>query len=296
MRRVPWPKIAVVAVTLAWGLGFVVVKDALLVCGPFTLTALRMLVGFLAAVLLLRPRLFAATSLEWRAGALGGLLLAGGYVLQTVGLRTADAGTSGFVTAGYIPIVPLIEGALFRRRPGRRDLLALVLATAGLAFVSLRPGTLRLGEGELLVALSGVFWAAQIVLCGRVAGSVDPPTFASIQIGVVAVIAGAVLPFADERPVEWSGEFVTAVFFLGYVTCALAFAVQGWAQRKFAPTRMAILFSPEPVFAALAGWWFKDEPFPPRKLVGGALVVGAVVLALLPTAPVSPDDRKGDDA
>lgn len=290
MRKLPWPEIAVVAITLAWGLSFVVVKDALLECGPFTLTALRMATGFVASIVLLRPRLLTASALEWRAGALGGVLLAAGYLLQTAGLATADAGTSAFLTAGYIPFVPMIEAALFRRRPGLRDFAALVLATGGLALICLRPGTLRLGAGETLVGISALFWAAQIVVCGRVAERVHAATFSTIQIGVVGVLVGASLPFAAEKPVTWSGEFVAAVFFLGYVTCALAFAVQGWAQRKFSPTRIAVLFSPEPVFAALAGWWFKDESFPPRKLVGAAFVLAAVVLALIPAA------RRADDA
>ncbi|MCE9636655.1 MAG: EamA family transporter [Planctomycetes bacterium] len=270
------------AITLAWGLSFVVVKDALLVCGPYTLTALRAGTGFVAAIVLLRPRLLTATRLEWSAGVLGGVLLAGGYLLQTIGLETADAGTSAFLTAGYIPLVPILQAAILRRPPGRRELIAVVVATTGLALICLRPGTLRLGAGEVLVGICGVFWAAQIVVCGRVAERVHVPTFAAIQIGVVCLLTGAALPFTTEAPVVWSGELVATVFFLGYVTCALAFAVQGWAQRKFAPTKIAILFSPEPVFAALAGWWFKDEEFPPRKFVGAAIVLLAVLLVLLP--------------
>src|SRR5947207_2915094 len=106
MRRSLLPETALFALTIAWGLSFPVIRwttqeDA----GYLTLTVLRLAVG-LAFLLALRPRGLAATRLEWRAGTLGGLLLAGGYVLQTAGLTEADAGKSGFLTAIYVSLVP----------------------------------------------------------------------------------------------------------------------------------------------------------------------------------------------
>jgi drug/metabolite transporter (DMT)-like permease len=260
----------------------VAIKDALADCGPFTLTALRMATGSVAAILLLRPKLLRASSLELRAGALGGLLLAGGYLLQTIGLRTAGAGVGGFLTALYVVLVPVIDAAVFRRWPRLRDVAGLLVAAVGLGLITLDPDRLGLASGEALVAVSAFFWAGQIVLVGRVAARVDPATLSTLQLVVVTVVASAALPFVGEKPVHWSGDLVSAIFFLGYVTCALGFAVQVWAQRRFPPTRTAIVFSAEPVFAAFFGWWFQDEVFGPRKLAGAGFVLAAVALALAP--------------
>ena len=282
MRRLPWAEAAILAITMAWGLSFVVIKHALEDCGTFTLTALRMATGTVAALILLRPKLFRATRLEWKAGVLGGVLLAGGYLLQTAGLRTAGAGAGGFITAFYVPLVPILDTALFRKWPGLRDVLGLVVAGIGLALITLGPGRLTLGGGETLIALSAFCWAAQIVVVGRVAPRVDAPTLSTLQILVLTLISAAALPFVGEKPVRWSADFLAAIFFLGYVTCALGFAVQVWAQRKFPPARTAILFSAEPVFAAFFGWWLQDEVFAGRKLVGAGFVLAAIALALVP--------------
>lgn len=282
MRRLPWAEAAILAITLAWGLSFVAIKDALADCGPFTLTALRMATGTVAAILLLRPKLLRATSLELRAGLLGGVLLAGGYILQTIGLRTAGAGAGGFLTAFYVALVPVVDAAVFRRWPRARDFAGLAVAAVGLALITLDPEHLTLASGETLVAVSAFFWAGQIVVVGHVASRVDPATLSTLQLLVVTVVASVALPFVGEKPVHWSGDLLWAIFFLGYVTCALGFAVQVWAQRRFSATRTAVIFSAEPVFAAFFGWWFQDEAFGPRKLAGAAFVLAAVAIALLP--------------
>jgi drug/metabolite transporter (DMT)-like permease len=282
VRSLPLAEIAVLVMTMAWGLSFVVIRDALESCGAYTLTALRMVVGFGAAVLLLRPRLRGTTALEWRSGALGGLILATGYILQTVGLRTAGAGAGGFLTAFYVSLVPVIDAAVFRRRPGLRDIVGLAVATVGISMIVVDPERLTLSAGESLIAVSAFCWAGQIVLVGRVAERVDAARFATVQLGTIAVAACAALPFAGERPVEWSGSLVAAVFFLGYVACALGFAVQAWAQRKFSPARIAILFAAEPVFAAFFGWGLQDEQFGWLEITGALVVLVAVGIALAP--------------
>ena len=280
MRRISSAEVAVLAITLAWGLSFVVIPRALTDCGPMTLTALRMTVGTVAALILLRPRLRAADARTWRYGLAGGLLLAAGYLLQTYGMQTAGTGDSGFLTAFYVTLVPIIDAAVHRRWPTRRDVAALVLATSGIALIAIDPA--KIDPGPALVAFSAVFWAAQIVAVGRVAGGADPAVLSTIQVAVIAVVAAAGLVVAPERPVVWSWDLAASIFFLGYVTCALGFAVQAWAQRKLPPTRAAILFTPEPLFAALAGWWFRDETFGTRKFAGAALILAAVVLTLIP--------------
>jgi len=284
-RTLPWAETAVLAVTAAWGLSFVVLRTAQADAGPFALTALRMATGLATALVLLRPRLLTASALEWKGGIAGGVLLSAGYLLQTAGMRTAGAGTGGFITAFYVALVPLIEAAVFRRLPDRRDLLVLLVCCLGIGMIALDGATWALPPGEALVALSAPFWAAQIVVVGRVAARVHAPTLTVIQLLTLVAVCGAGALVVDEKPIRWTTNLLASVFFLGHVTCTLAFLAQAWAQRRFPPTHAAILFSPEPVFAALFGWWLLGEQFGLREVAGGALVLGAVLWAVLRTAP-----------
>jgi drug/metabolite transporter (DMT)-like permease len=278
MRRPPAAELALFGMTAAWGLSFVVVPRALESCPVMTSIALRAGIGLLF-LLALRPRALAATALEWRAGVLGGLLLGGGYVLQTAGLIEAESGKSGFLTAFYICLVPAIESLVYRRIPPGRDLLALVVATAGIALMVVSADlTMSLGEG--LVAVAALCWAAHIVVVGRVAERVDAVRLASVQMLVLVIVGAAGALGQDDLPARWSGGFVADILFLGVVTNGLGFFVQAWGQKRVSPTRTAILFAGEPVFAALFGAWLANEKFGVRDALGAATVMAAVALTI----------------
>jgi drug/metabolite transporter (DMT)-like permease len=277
---------ALLAATVAWGLSFVVVKWALADAGFVGLTTLRMGLGCLVLVVLGRAALHRATALEWRAGVLAGLVLAGGYLLQTAGLRTASAAASGFLTAFYVALTPVFEALAFRRLPPWRDLVVLVVSAAGICTMVLEE-ELRFSTGELLVALSALCWAAQIVLVGKVAARVGARRIAAIQTGTVALVAALVFPWSGEAMPRLTPTFVGSVTYLGVVTCALCFLVQAWGQRVVAPTRAATLFSGEPVFAALFGVTLLGERFDATDVLGALLVMAAVVLTLRGRPPAA---------
>lgn len=281
MRRVLAAELALVAMTAAWGLSFVVVPWALKSAPVMTTTALRASVG-LVFLLAVRPKALAATPLEWRSGLLAGLLLALGYVLQTAGLRSADPGKSGFLTAFYVALVPMCEALVYRRLPVRRDILALCVATAGITLIALK-SDLTLDFAEGLVALAAIAWAGHIVVVGRVAERVDPLRLAAIQMLVIVVVGAAGVVAAHDPAPRWSGAFVGQIVFLGVVTNAVGFLVQAWGQKVVPPTRTAILFSGEPVFASMFGVWLADEEFGKRHLAGAALVMAAVAFTVIRT-------------
>jgi drug/metabolite transporter (DMT)-like permease len=177
--------------TVAWGYTFVAIPWALRDCGVMALTGMRMTVG-LVTLVALRPRMGWPTSLEWRAGVLGGLLLAGAYVLQTAGLVETGSGRSGFITAYYVAIVPLFEGLVFRRLPSLRDLAALAVATAGITVMALS-ADLSMSPAALVVGASALFWSAQIVVIGRVAQRTDPMRLAGEVLTTRDLVGGALV-------------------------------------------------------------------------------------------------------
>ena len=279
MRRALAAETALVGMTVAWGLSFVVVPWVLEAAPVMTSIALRSTVGLLF-LLAIRPRALVATPLEWRAGLLAGLLLAMGYVLQTAGLTSAGAGKSGFLTAFYVALVPACEAVVYRRFPAGRDVLALCVATAGIALMVLK-SDLTLDAAEGVVALSAIAWASHIVVVGRVAERVDPLRLAAIQMLVIVVVGVSGMLLAGDAAPRWSGGFVGSILFLGIVTNALGFLVQAWGQKRVPPTRTAILFSGEPVFAAIFGWWLLGERFGLRDFAGAVLVMAAVAFTVL---------------
>jgi len=270
---------ALFAATVLWGLSFVVVKWALEDAGFLGLTALRMSLGCLVLLAFLRAAIHRATALEWKAGLLGGAALTGAYFLQTAGLRTSSAAAAGFLTAFYIALTPIFEGLVFRRVPSRRHLLVLVVAAAGIVTM-VAEEELDFAGGDVLIALSAVLWAAQIVIVGRVAERVSARRLATIQVGTVALAASVAFLCSNEELPRFTPRLMGCVAYLGIGTCALCFLMQVWAQRSVSPTRAATLFAGEPVFAAIFGVTLLGERFDARDWLGSALVMTAVALTL----------------
>jgi drug/metabolite transporter (DMT)-like permease len=272
------PTLALVAVTAVWGSTFVVVKDAVEQMPVTDFLTWRFALAALA-MLLVRPRSLAAPGRPGRrAGALLGLALGAGYLLQTLGLQTTGAAVSGFITGMFVVLTPLGAAVLLRQPPSRTAWLAVVLATVGLAFLSLRG--LSVGGGELLTLGCAGAFALHIVGLGRWAPSYDVYGLAVVQLLVVAAMCGVVaVPGGLAVPPSarvWGALALTAI-----AATAVAFVVQTWAQAHLPPTRAAVVMTMEPVFAGLFAVVAAGERLGPRVLVGAALVLAAMVLTEL---------------
>ena len=269
------PTLSLVAVTAIWGSTFVVVKDAVekipvtdFLTWRFGMAALAMLV--------LRPRSVAALGPAGRrAGALLGLALGVGYLLQTLGLERTSPAISGFITGLYVALTPIGAAVLLRKPPGRIAWIAVALATAGLGLLSLHG--FSIGAGELLTLGCAVAFTFHIVGLGHWASSYDAYGLAVVQLlttallcGVVAVPGGLAVP--PDASV-WGALALTAL-----AATALAFVVQTWAQAHLAPTRAAVIMTMEPVFSGVFAVALAGEVLGPRTLVGAALVLGAMLL------------------
>ena len=273
---------------MVWGTTFVVVKAAIVHTPVLDFLAWRfLLAGMLLAAL--RPR--ALLRLGGRGVAQGlalGAVLASGYMLQTYGLRSTPAAVSGFLTGLQVVFTPLVAWLLLRHRPGARTWGAAVVAISGLAVLSLRGASF--GVGETLTVASAALFAVQIVVLGRWASARDAYGLATVQlltVGVVALVAAA--PGGVQLPTSlgaWAAVALTAVG-----ATAFAFVVQSWAQSHVSATATSVVFTTEPLFAALFAW-IAGEQLGWAVLAGGALVIGAMFVLGVerPGAPGPPED------
>lgn len=266
--------VLLVAVTAAWGSTFVLVKEAVGHLPVTSFLALRFLLatGVLVAI---RPgTLFRLGRREWVEGALLGLALTAGYLLQTDGLRSTPAAVSGFITGLEVVLTPILGWVLLRHRLRPLTWAAVGLATVGLALMSLHGAAL--GTGELLTLASAACFALQIVGLGRWSSGLDVYGVATVQLLTVGLLSLAVaLPGGVVVPTnatDWTAILVTAL-----AATAFAFVVQTWAQSLISPTRAAIVFTLEPLFAAAVAF-IAGERLGWPLLVGGFLVVAAMFL------------------
>jgi len=268
---------ALVAVTAVWGVTFVQVKDAVALYPLFAFLALRFAIATATLAVPAAGRLRSLGRSGLGAGVLAGSLLAAGYALQTAGLERTTVSSAGFVTGMYVVLTPVLALALFRIRVAPVAWLGVALATAGLALLSgVHGGAVG---GDLLVLGGAAVYALQIVLMERYAPLYDALAFTLVEMLVSFVSLGAVALAAGQ--VEWPRGWTVwgALLVTGIFASALGFLAQTWAQRRTSATRTALVFSLEPVWAALFGVTLAGDRLGVPGWAGCAVIMGGIVLA-----------------
>ncbi|ORM50643.1 hypothetical protein HA41_18685, partial [Pantoea conspicua] len=230
--RLTRQELVLLFITMVWGGTFLVVHRAMQHSGPFFFVGLRFATAALLLALVFRRYLAAISWLELKAGTLIGLSIAGGYGLQTWGMQTISSSQSAFLTALYVPVVPLLQWLFLRRPPGLMSWLGIVLAFTGLLLVAgPQDGRISLNAGELATLLSTLAIAAEIILISRYAGQVDVRRVTLIQLAVASLCAFALMVPNGETVPALSTPLLLSALGLGAAS-ALIQVTMNWAQRS----------------------------------------------------------------
>src|SRR5712691_5892928 len=268
---------ALVAVTAVWGVTFVQVKDAVEIYPLFAFLAVRFAIATATLAVPAASRVRGLGRSGTAAGGLLGLLLAGGYALQTAGLERTTVSGTGFVTGMYVVLTPLTALLIFRSRIGLGVWGGVALSTAGLAMLSgIHAGS---ATGDLLVLAGAAVYSLQIVLMERFAPRFDALAFTLVEMAAAFVGLLAVALALGDLGVPrgwtvWGALLVTGVF-----ASALAYLVQTWAQRRTSATRTALAFTMEPVWTAFFGYTLAGDRLGALGWGGCAVIMAGIVLA-----------------
>ena len=286
--KVPPPRwradTALACVALVWGCTFVVVKSALADISTVYFLALRFGAAAVFMLLLFAPSFrrggWRAVLSGLRGGALAGIFLWLGYMLQTYGLKYTTAGKSGFITGLYIILVPILGAAVYRRIPQIPEILGILIATGGLVLLTLPKLDPRMNIGDMLTIGCAVAFAFHLLVLGYYSQREQFEAVAFGQILSAALLSGLALLVEPPHAV-WSGNVVFALVLTSLFATALAFALQTWGQKYTTATRTALIFALEPVFALVTAIAVGGESLTASGLLGAVLILGGILLVEL---------------
>lgn len=296
---------ALVLTTIIWGSTFILAKDVLSQWTPLAYISVRFAIATFALAALFPGELKSATKSEWRAGAILGALVGGGFAVQAVGQVYTSATKSAFITAFTTPLVPLVAYIFFRTRPGIENLIGVVIATVGGMILLLPSGSepqagsdtmesmfAAINVGDGLTFCCTLLFATHIVLLGFytrkfAARRLTVSQITAATIGFIAVFGlshaaawafGAnVLPSAIAReiaPLVWSASIAWQLIYLGVIGTVAAFLLWTWGQARTTATHAAIIFTLEPVFATLFAVLLRGR----SEWLGGWASLGALLI------------------
>ncbi|ENL6901947.1 DMT family transporter [Enterobacter ludwigii] len=269
-----------ILITMFWGGTFLAVQYAVTLSGPFFFVGLRFATAAIAVGLLSRKTLLGLTLKELKAGVAIGVAIAMGYSLQTWGLQTITSSKSAFITAMYVPLVPLLQWLCLGRIPGLMSCTGIVLAFIGLILLAgPENNLLALGPGEIITLVGAIAIAAEIILISAWAGKVDVKRVTVVQLATASLVAFVTMVPAGESVPPMSTGLVVVALGLG-IFSAIIQVTMNWAQRSVSPTRATVIYTGEPVWAGIFGR-IAGERLPLLALVGAAFIVAGVLVSEL---------------
>jgi drug/metabolite transporter (DMT)-like permease len=291
-------ELALAFCTVLWGSTFVVVKNSLDRSSVFVFLAVRFsLAGLCMAIFgwralrnLRREEIFAGIRL--------GFFMFGGYAFQTAGLQYTTASNSGFITGSSVVLVPLILALFWGKRVTLWVYFGTIAAASGLYFLTVpASGIAHLNRGDVLTFFAAASYAVHIILVGEYTREHSAAALSVLQ--VLACAGMAWLTALGAHSIRWqamrfasSGSLWIGVAICAIFATAIAFSLQLWAQQYTTPSRAAILFTLEPVFAVATSYMVLGERLGLRSLIGATLVLAGILAAELlgpPAAPESPE-------
>lgn len=292
--------------TLIWGVSFSAQKTAMEYLTPLVFTTMRSLAGAISLLPIIliadkssgtpfsffgRCETPAEKKTLLRGGFFCGIFLTGGLILQQWGLSMSTAGKTGFLTALYIIIVPVLGMLFFKRKTGIILWLAAMIALAGAYMLCSGGASGTLTTGDFLVIMCAFVYSLHILTIDHYAPGTDCLRMSCIQFITAALLAALLSLVIPGNP--WSAEALHSacwlILYCGIFAGGAGFTLQMLAQKHLHPATAALLMSLESVFSVIGGWLILNEHLSGREMLGCAVIFLAVIIAQIPAGRPLPD-------
>ena len=283
--------LGLLATTAIWGSSFLVMKDSLERQDVNSFLASRFVLAALIMFAFKPKSLSGLDKVFVRRAVLTGALATGGFISQTFGLTQTTVSNTGFITGLYLVFTPLIAWLVLKHRITKAQWTAVAVATIGLYLIAYNG--ISVGIGEILVLISAILFAAQIVAIGELSDGKNSYSLTLIQI-IVAAVVFSVLTLIGGYQAPPDSSVWTAVIFTAVFATFFGFLIQVKAQAVMSATVAGVLLAMETPFALFFGLYFDNDPFTLRIMSGGTLVMLAMALVIWSDSRSNSKNSKGN--
>lgn len=278
--------LALLLVTMCWGISYYLMDRALEELDPFTLNAWRFLGAFAIAGVISFPKLRTVNRTTLKYAFFVGAALTFVYIGCTFGVKYTTQSNAGFLCAMPVIFTPVLAYLFNRVVPGRKMFVVLILCLVGIGLMTLNEH-FQIAGGDLLCLLCALAYATDLLITEKGIGCEEVDAY---QLGVFQLLFCGlfmlVLSFIFETPTTPStGMGWFAMIFLSIFCTGLAFIAQTVAQQYTSPTHVGVVFCLEPVFAGIVAFFLAGEVLLPRAYVGAALMLCGLLLMEIDLPP-----------
>jgi drug/metabolite transporter (DMT)-like permease len=271
-----------------WGSTFDVQQVATGGLGAIMFTSARFFMGGLVILPIayiqykrIQRSQYVITRKHWLGMVVTGLALFCAAVLQQVGIFYTSVANAGFLTALYVPMVPIFAFLVLKSKIHWSTWPASIGCLVG-TYVMSGAQSINLSAGDMWVIASAFFWAVHVLMVGSMATRTQAPLVVAAVQFMVCAAAGLVVGIIVEHPspADFNDAYF-GIFYAGILSVGTAFTLQVVAQRFSPAPDAAIILSAETVFAALSGFLFLGQGLSNDQLTGASLILASILMVQL---------------
>ena len=275
-----------------WGVAFVAQSVGMEYIGPFTFNAIRCVLGGLVLIpvilVLKKKKETGAENQEkedkktlWAGGIACGVILCIASNLQQFGIMEASVGKSGFFTALYIVMIPVI-GIFIGKRPGIKLWFCVALAVVGMYLLCMKEGSFTIERADIMLLLCALVFSFHILVVDYFSPKVDSVKMSCIQFFVCGVLSAVGMLFTETPDISNIQAAWLPLLYAGLLSCGVGYTLQIVGQKGINPVIASLIMSLESVISALAGWVILGQVLSPKEILGCVLMFVAIIITQIP--------------
>lgn len=275
-----------------WGVAFVAQSVGMEYIGPFTFNAIRCVLGGLVLIpvilVLKKKKEIGAENQEkedkktlWAGGIACGVILCIASNLQQFGIMEASVGKSGFFTALYIVMIPVI-GIFIGKRPGIKLWFCVALAVVGMYLLCMKDGSFTIERADIMLLLCALVFSFHILVVDYFSPKVDGVKMSCIQFFVCGVLSAVGMLFTETPDISNIQAAWLPLLYAGLLSCGVGYTLQIVGQKGINPVIASLIMSLESVISALAGWVILGQVLSPKEILGCILMFVAIIITQIP--------------
>lgn len=275
-----------------WGVAFVAQSVGMEYIGPFTFNAIRCVLGGLVLIpvilVLKKKKETGAENQEkedkktlWAGGIACGVILCIASNLQQFGIMEASVGKSGFFTALYIVMIPVI-GIFIGKRPGIKLWFCVALAVVGMYLLCMKDGSFTIERADIMLLLCALAFSFHILVIDYFSPKVDGVKMSCIQFFVCGVLSAVGMLFTETPDISNIQAAWLPLLYAGLLSCGVGYTLQIVGQKGINPVIASLIMSLESVISALAGWVILGQVLSPKEILGCVLMFVAIIITQIP--------------
>ena len=266
-------------VTLGWGVSYFMMDLCLEEIDPLTLNAFRFLGAFVVAWLLTVKRAIHVNRMTLKYAFLVSLSLVIVYIGATYGVKYTSQSNAGFLCGTAVIFTPILAFFFKKVVPEKKIVFVVLLCTAGMALLTLNEH-MRVASGDILCLMCGLFYAVDLLIneAGVRHEEVDAYQLGIYQLGFTGVWMLILALIFEESSLPQSGGCWASLIFLTVFCTGIAYIAQVIGQQYTTATHVGVIFTLEPVFAAIVAYLFAGERLLPRSYVGMVMMLASILI------------------